>query len=97
LTFPFGHFFFAAFPLLGVGAALDLAYKIDLTVSLSGVVDRWCSFHIFLRLTGYLLLSLLPSTFCERFWSMSIKTTSPLYAESTKFSALARRMSFIAK
>src|ERR1700728_600700 len=38
-----------------------------------------------------------PLMFCERFWSMSIKPTSPLYAESTKSSALARRMSFIAK
>jgi hypothetical protein len=39
----------------------------------------------------------IPLMFCERFWSMSMKTTSPLYAESTKFSALARGMSFIAR
>jgi hypothetical protein len=36
-----------------------------------------------------------PSTFCERFWSMSVHKRD-LYAESTKSAALAPRMSFIA-
>src|SRR6202035_1576053 len=37
-----------------------------------------------------------PLMFCERFWSMSVKPTSLLYAESARSSALARKMSFIA-